>query len=190
MVGGSISFSSQKTSQSFTSNEQTIKYSNIAIIPSYAKAIKTNLLVGADLNYSHSVNETINSNNIGSSRITNKGFGVGVFSRHYKNFGTSGFYLFLQNRLGVDINKNKYNEFNTNGFNLTLGLTPGIAYAIDQKVHIETALNNLFSVAYFHNSSKSELNQPGSTKNSGFGASLGLGSSTQFVVGVKFLFGS
>lgn len=190
MIGGSIGFSSQKTSQSYIGNEQTTKYKSISIIPSYAKAIKTNFLVGGDLGYSNSVTETNNSNSL--SKTKSNGFGLGVFSRHYKNLGSSGFYLFLQNRVGVDVYKSEspISETKTNGFNIGLGLTPGIAYAINQNVHMETALNNLFAVTYYHNSSKNELSQPASTKSSGFGASIGLGNATQFTVGVKFLFGT
>ncbi|HRP56089.1 hypothetical protein [Agriterribacter sp.] len=119
--------------------------------------------------------------------------------RGYKNIGNSGFYLFLQSRLGADVTKGKTRntgnnspavERNNNGFDIGLNLYPGISYAITPKMHIETGLNDLFRVGY--SSSKTSDNQTleTKTKSNGFNAGIGLGSSTLWTVGVKFFLGS
>lgn len=192
MVGGSIYYSNQKNDQTATNSTQTTKYSNFGITPAYGKAVRNNLVIGADINYGNNVNETVNSGN--SSKIEGNSFGVGVFARPYKNLGTSGFYLFLQGRLGVDITKQEQgsisSSYTNKGFNIGAGINPGIAYAITSKMHIETGLNNLFYAGY--SSSKSTNTQPPdySYKSNGFSAGIGLGNSTTWTVGVKFFFGS
>lgn len=187
MVGGSIYYNSQKYEQGANNAVQTTKTSGFGIIPAYGIAVRENLVVGADLNYSNSINE-ITSISGNANKTKNNSFGVGAFVRPYKNLGTSGFYLFLQGRLGVDITKQDQNTgsgYTNKGFNIGAGINPGIAYAVTRKMHIETGLNNLFYAGY--SNTKSTSNQPNySNKNSGFSAGIGLGNSTTWTVGVKF----
>ena len=190
MIGGSINYSSQKSDQNYPGNSQSSENKNLGIIPSYGKAVKTNLIVGADLSYKNIISKNINNGIISKSKTNS--FGAGIFTRHYRNLGSSGFYLFLQSRLGVGISKSVYpanTSSKSNGFNIGLGLNPGIAYAITPKVHIETGLNNLLYAGY-SNLKSSGTDPFYSSKSSGFGASVGLGNSTQFTVGVKFFFGT
>jgi hypothetical protein len=190
VMGGSIYYSSQKTELNNANVGQVTKNSSFGIIPSYGKAIRENLVVGADLSYTNTVQENTNGNS-NSTKTKNNSFGAGVFVRPYKNLGTSGFYLFLQGRLGADFSKEKLGSNNneSTGFNIGVGINPGIAYAVTPKMHIETGLNNLFYTGY---SSNKSTNDPisYSYKTSGFNASIGLGNSTQWTVGVKFLLGT
>lgn len=190
VMGGSIYYNSQKTELNNANVGQVTKNSSFGIVPSYGKAIRENLVVGADLSYTNTVQENTNGNN-NSTKTKNNSFGAGVFVRPYKNLGTSGFYLFLQGRLAADFSKEKLGSNNNEntGFNIGVGINPGIAYAITPKMHIETGLNNLFYTGYSSNKSASDQISY-SYKTSGFNASIGLGNSTQWTVGVKFLLGS
>lgn len=189
MIGGNIGYNTQKNEQNYSGNSQSTENKSLGITPSYGKAVKTNLVVGADLTYQNITSK--NKNNGNTNETKSNGFGVGVFTRHYKNLGSSGFYLFLQSRLGVDVSKSTNNTpYKSKSFNIGAGLNPGIAYAITPKMHIETGLNNLFYAGYSKSSSTNEQDPSTSSKISGFNAGIGLGSSTEWTVGVKFFFGS
>lgn len=68
----------------------------------------------------------------------------------------------------------------------------GISYAVTPKMHFETGLGNLFHAEYFNNSNTSGLPSPSGskTKSSGFSAGVGLGSTSVWTVGIKFLMNS
>lgn len=190
MICGSINYSSQKSDQTSSGTSQNGEIKNFGFTPSYGKAVKKNLVIGADLTYQNNLSKS-SSNGTTNETKTNS-FGVGVFARHYKNLGTSGFYLFLQSRLGANISDTKPFPSGNNkykSFNIGVGLNPGIAYAITPKVHIETGLNNLFYAGYSKSTSSNE-DPSYSAKSSTFVASVGLGSSTEWTVGVKFFFGT
>ena len=187
LIGGSIYYNSQKSDQTSGNSTQGTKNSGFGITPSYGKAIRDNLVIGATLNYGNSVNENYSPGN--NTTTKNNSFGAGVFIRPYKNLGNSGFYLFLDGHLGANYSKAKFTAYENKGFDVSAGINPGISFAITPKVHIETGLNNLFYAGY--SSNKSTNMQPVySTKSSGFNAGIGLGSSTTWTVGVKFIFGS
>lgn len=187
LIGGSIYYNNQKSDQTSGNSTQGTKNSGFGITPSYGKAIRDNLVIGATLNYGNSVNENYNPGN--SSTTKNNSFGAGVFIRPYKNLGASGFYLFLDGHLGANYSKSTNSPYENKGFDVGAGINPGIAFAISPKMQIETGLNNLFYAGYFSN--KSTNGQPVYTsKSSGFNAGIGLGSSTTWTVGVKFIFGS
>lgn len=183
MVGGSIYYNQQKTEQNNNVVNQFTKRSELGIVPSYGFAVKDNLIVGADISYTNTTYENGTNNN--SNKTKNNGFGIGVFARPYRNLGSSGFYLYAQGRLGAGFSKESSSDLK--GFDIGLGINPGVAYAVTPKMHIETGLNNLFYAGY---SSSKTTNGANTYKSSGFNANIGLGSSTQWTVGVKFLFGS
>ena len=196
VLGGSIGFSTQKSDPG--SGGTTTINQNFNVMSLFAKAIKQNFIVGGDITYGKYLNkQTLLSNAV--YKTDNNSYGIGAFIRGYKNIGSSGFYLFLQSRLGADITNgtNSYTgnpgpatKNDNNGFDIRLNLYPGVSYAVTPKMHIETGLNDLFQVSY--NNSKSSGNQPSDTKtkSSGFNAGIGLGSSTMWTVGVKFFLGA
>lgn len=187
MVGGSIYYNSQKSKQTYSGTFQDTKISNFSVLPAYGFAIKENLIVGGDISYSNTVNQTSNTGIVNKTEANS--YGIGVFARPYKNLGTSGFYLYLQGRLGANFTRSK-SILTNNGFNMGLGINPGIAYAITPKMHIETGLNNLFYAGYSrYKNNENNLSEP-SYKSNGFSAGVGLGNSTEWTVGVKFFFGS
>lgn len=187
MVGGSIYYNSNKSDQTSGNSTQGTKNSGFGITPSYGKAVRDNLVIGANLNYGNTVNENINGGN--SSKTKTNTFGAGVFVRPYKNLGASGFYLFLDGHLAANYSTSTNTPYGNKGFDIGAGINPGIAYAITPKMHLETGLNNLLYAGY---SSYKSTNEQAAYKssNSGFNAGIGLGSSTTWTVGVKFFFGS
>src|SRR5690606_40231343 len=69
----------------YTTLFRSTKNSGFGVTPSYGKAIRDNLVIGATLNYGNSVNENYSPGN--SSTTKNNSFGAGVFIRPYKNLG-------------------------------------------------------------------------------------------------------
>lgn len=196
LVGGSIYFSSDKNESS--NGADIRKTSGFGLNPSYGMAIKTNLVVGGDLNFNNNRNE-IEHSLYGGSDARNSTYGVGAFARHYRNLGKSGFYLFLQGRLGVDITsgKNTYTHPNStpptkgSGYNIGLSVYPGISYAVTQRFHIETGLNDLFYARYASSKTTYTGVTPNVTnKSSGFNVGASLGNTIQWSIGFRFLWGS
>lgn len=196
LVGGSIFFNSDKNE---TSNATEVRKSqSFGLNPSYGMAIKPNLIVGGDLNFRTSTDE-VKHTLYGGSETKNSAYGLGVFARQYRNLGKSGFYLFLQGRLGADITsgKNNYTHPNStpgsksNGYIIGVGVYPGISYAVTQKFHIETGLHELVYARYSSSKTTYTSSTPNVTnKSSGFSVGASLGNTIQWSIGFRFLWGS
>lgn len=194
LVGGNISFNTQKTENS--NNTDVEKSTGFALTPSYGKVVKQNLVIGGDLSYGYT-NKNTKHAFLGNSDEKNSSYGIGVFMRNYRHLGRSGFYLFLQSRLGADVStgKNIYYhpnsnpDYKTNAFAIRLNFYPGISYAVTQRFLLETGLNNLFYAGY--SSAKQTYADNNTTiKNSGFDAGASVGSNLQWTIGFRFLWGS
>lgn len=145
LLGGSIGVSSN-TSES-GNNKSTQK--SFYVSPAIGVAVKTNLIAGGDLSYSYYKNSQPVFNE--TKYIT---YGAGVFVRKY--FPVSGkFYLFGQARTGINIINSKSEDINGSaqkdkGWGINLGIVPGISYAVNKKLHIESGFNNIFFADYQH----------------------------------------
>lgn len=191
LLGGSINFSSNKNEN--YSTEYRNKNSSFSITPSYGHFIKQNLAFGGELSYG--TNRTSNKSfNDPEQKQKSNAYGLGVFLRQYKNLGSSGFYLFLHSRAGVDLLRSKteytsgYSRTDTKGYDIRLNLSPGISYAVSPRFHIETGLNNLLYAGY--SSSKSSQTSGGTTyksKGSGFNAGASVGGGLEWTVGFRIL---
>ncbi len=143
-LGGDIGGSSQTTKR----NDSIVsKVKGIIISPAFGKAIRDNLIFGADA--------VINiwENNYGPS-VGQRSYGLGVFLRKYRALGKSGFYLFLQGRFGVsylneELNYSIINHEEANRITVGVSTYPGISYAINKKLQLETGFNNLLTLHYF-----------------------------------------
>ncbi|MGN6438735.1 MAG: hypothetical protein ACTHMM_19485 [Agriterribacter sp.] len=191
LLGGSIHFSST-INESYSYGFQ-VKESAFGISPSYGRFIKQNLALGVQLSYI--ANNFTNKNPTNPERKQHSdAYGVGVYLRQYKNLGSSGFYLFLQSNAGGQwfLKKTKYQSgydyAETKGYKIGLNLTPGIAYAVTPRFHIETGLSNLLFVEY--NNSK-EISASGLSsfdeKYSRFMAGASVGENLEFTVGFRIL---
>jgi outer membrane receptor for ferrienterochelin and colicin len=198
LLGGTLSFNTQKTTQDNNFPSQPYKQSNFSITPSIGKAIKDNLLAGFDLTFTGSTN----TQGTGAGSYANKlhNYGAGVFLRKYKPLG-SGFAIFMQTRFGGNYNTQKtqyngdpYPNSNIKGYSFDLSFYPGIAYAITKRVQLETGFANLVDVNYSHskNSQTTGANNDvlATSKSNSFGISTSLSNGYGFAVGIKVLLGS
>lgn len=194
LLGGSIQFNSNNSES--TNNGYKDKNSLFRVSPTYGVFIKQNLAIGGELSYANINSTTSTSGNWGSQyekRKENR-YGASVFLRHYKNLGRSGFYLFLHDRLGAEISRIKTKNVwdapyrNSKGYNIGLSVSPGIAYAVTPKFHIETGLNNLLYVNYSNTKNEAEQSSAIVSKSSNFNAGASIGESLEFTVGFRILF--
>lgn len=184
-LGGDISGSSQKTkSGDITTNKQN----GIFISPVFGKAIKDNLILGINAGFG------IYSNDYPIRNTEYDTYNAGLFLRKYKNIATSGFYIFVQGGLGVSYYNQKEEGMPTTYDNIkrtTIGINayPGISYAVNKKLHLETGFNNLLMVNYFHE--KRETGSPVTTyKTNGFSVSSSLNNATSSLyLGFRLLIG-
>ena len=150
LLGGQLSFSSQKNES--TASGQTGSASNyFNISPAFGKAIKENLLIGADIAFSHGKNEL----SAVQEQVSNT-YGAGFFIRKYKELG-KGFYLFGQARVGGGHGQQVYadltspnNAATVKSLYLQLALYPGVSYTLSRKLQVEAGFNNLALIGYQH----------------------------------------
>lgn len=180
LLGGSVNFSSQMSKNGSAAEEKTNNYFYIS--PSYGKAVRQNIVLGADLSFGNEKLETPDyRRNI---------YGAGIFVRKYHNFGTSGFYFFMQGRLGTQFSNTTYDPANNPEAkekmrSVSLGIQPGISYALTPRVQVETGLNDLFHIGYSHTERKA-----GGTvvqKNRSFNAGVNFVGNLQWSIGFRFL---
>src|SRR5450631_3784189 len=158
LLGGNVGFSRQSSTPGNPGTGYSTTNTSISLNPSYGKAIKDNLLIGFDLNYSGSKNYqdlgTLNPGQTSTERVHN--YGAGFFVRRYKSLG-SGFSLFLQSRLGVSYERQKNENTNSTDldtdvkqYTVDLGFYPGISFAVSRRVQLETGFQNLAYIQYSH----------------------------------------
>lgn len=190
-LGGSVYVSSS----SYEDGSSTVyegKTSNWGITPQFGKAISTNKILGFFLNYNNRKNDLTsgadNSVEVGSS------YGGGVFYRNYFPL-SSRFNLFGEGTIGADAGKNerKLNKLIVSKSNQTyvsMAIAPGISFAAFKKLHLETSLNNLFSLAYQSNKT-TEYNTGGTvirkTNSRQFNAAANAGGFSNISIGLRWI---
>jgi hypothetical protein len=190
-LGGDISGSTQKTKR--INDAASYKQSGINISPVFGKAIKDNLILGANAGLGLYKND--NWNGSGNNKVKSTAYNAGIFLRKYKNIGTGGFYLFVQGGLNGSFYKQEQEEpasswTETKRFSVGINAYPGISYAVTNKLHLETGFNNLLSLSYFNE--KNESGNPVTTtyKTNGFSIASSLSNATSSLyLGFRLLIG-
>lgn len=187
-LGGDISASTQKTK---SAGNTTDKQTGINFSPTFGRAIKENLIVGASISFGFSEGE-----NPANYDYDNDSYGAGFFVRKYKNLGTGGFYFFVQAGINGGYQKNKITSnisaYQENIKRVTVGVNayPGVSYAINKKIHLETGFNNLLSLSYFTEDRKSGQLISTSYKTNGFNIASSLNNANSALyIGFRVLLG-
>ncbi len=184
-LGGSLGIYNEKTSSDTTAD---LVSNNFSFTPAYGRAIKDNLIFGADLMLQTGKYENI------LNKENRQSYGAGIFLRKYMELGKK-FYLFAEGRFGgyyetIDAQSSYYPEgnYDRKGFTLQAGLYPGVAFAVTKKFHLETGFNNLLYAQY----SKTKTDFKGSspdTETNRFNIGSSLSGFNGFVVGFRFILG-
>jgi hypothetical protein len=187
-LGGDLSLSTVNAKNA--NDENTTRQNSFNISPVAGIAVKDNFIAGVSLNAGFSENKN-------PYQATQKGnsFGAGVFARHYKNIGKSGFYVFVQNSLGAGYGEQRYEKTpdinndpeKVKTFSAYLNLYPGLSYAVSRKLHLEAGFNNLLYLNYSHD--KNEYWNTATTKANRFYLGTSLNNLSSLYVGFRVLIG-
>jgi hypothetical protein len=172
LLGGQLSFFAQNTKDA--SGGPAIGKSNgINIMPAFGKAVRENLIIGADISFAHSKYQPYFN-----YTQKNSVYGLGFFVRSYKELG-KGFYLFGQARAGGSYTKQHITDIqqpasnsDTKGYGIQLAVYPGIAYSISKRLQLESGFNNLAYVQYDHRKEVRNGNPSAVTDDFSIGTSL------------------
>lgn len=175
-LGGSASYNSAKNDN--TGGNRT-KNQTFIFNPGIGKAIKDNTIAGIDILYS---NKKENVTNGIISREINS-YGIGFFVRRYVPV-INRLYIFGQGRAGFSFEETKDDygsgKWKTEGWNTGLTFNPGVSFAVNNKLHLESGFNRLLYVQY--SQTKNAL-----SKNSSFSAGVNLDNSSSFYIGFRLL---
>jgi hypothetical protein len=189
-LGGSIGYSHNK--QEMTQNT-TNKSSALTITPVIGKVIKDNLVVGIKLGYGRDKSENSSLYTIESKTNSYSG---GFFVRRYIPvvnrlyvFGeaSASFASFKEKSTQVDFNTNAQLKTITKGWTGGIGVTPGVAFAINKSFQLETTLSNLFGIAYSHSKTSGPTATYVANKTDQFSAGIFTDGKVQFNIGCRFL---
>jgi hypothetical protein len=188
LLGGDVSFNAQNVSEPL-GNSYSSGTTTISLSPSLGKAIRDNFILGFDLNYLHSQSTDVDQNGVSTKSKIDE-YGLGVFLREYKPLG-KGFSLFAQERLGGNYEIGGTNSFFNSGktYNLSLGITPSLAYAVCGRLQVEVTLANMLSISYYHQGYGSDPNTV-RTKEFNIGTNLNNEIFQSVEFGFRFLLGS
>lgn len=189
LLGGGISGSHNKSEIP----SQVDNNSSFSISPAVGLAIKENTVVGIRLSFYHSKSEQKFTGNNYLQEST--GNIAGLFYRRYLSLGKK-FYLFGEGVASYTHNRTKTESSNpplttqtNSGFSLTI--YPGVAFAVNRKIHLEVALNDLFEFNYTNTKTEAAFGNGTftTTKASGFGAAANFSTAAPLSVGFRFVLG-
>lgn len=161
----------------------------LRISPVFGKAIKDNLFLGADATVDIYKSEFYNS----PYDYKRHGYGGGFFIRKYKSLGKGDFFLFMQGRLGYSYNLNQSinqspSNYKTMYHAIEFAVYPGISYAVNKKLHLETGFNRLLALNYLNEKREETTgNVIKVIKSNGVSVSSSLTNFSQFYVGFRLL---
>jgi hypothetical protein len=178
-LGGQAGYS-QSTNK--TGSITTGKVTSFNFSPAVGTAVKENLIVGVFVNYSTYKNKS----NITTIK-KEETIGGGLFIRKYIPV-VNRVYLFGDARAFFNSYKSTDNygspEDKVKGWDAGISATPGVSFAITNKIQIETGLNTLFSTRYQKRNHKAGFTE---TDESSFNTGLFLDNSSQVFIGLRFL---
>jgi hypothetical protein len=181
LLGGGIGFTSQKSEFPTSASD---KRKSFSLTPTVGVAFKQNLVSGIFLRYTNTKDEPSPS---GGQYYRSNSYGGGLFVRKYIPFAKS-FYFFGEPDLYYFASTSKTSASSTKNksWNVGLGFAPGLAYALNKKIHLEAGLPGLLSLDY----GQSEFNDPSYqiSKQKGFAFGANASSLSSLAFGFRFFF--
>ncbi|MEO5945336.1 MAG: hypothetical protein ABIP79_00855 [Chitinophagaceae bacterium] len=184
-LGGNLSFSAEEGT---STNNNDYKTGGVYILPVVGKAVKENLIVGADILFYYQNSDVSLPENDLKQWI----YGTGFFIRQYQQIKNTRFSLFLQGGLAGEYNKVRKglgtdSRFEKNESSVRIYAYPGVSYAVSRKLQLETGFNNLLGIRYFHTKTVTGIfNEVKSTSN-GFNLYASLENQANFYIGFRLL---
>ena len=183
LLGGNIGFGNSKNNRNTNYKENYVYLS-----PVIGVAVKTNLVAGVTVLYSHSkyLNDTL------GNKQNNTLAGGSLFLRRYFPVAKN-FYVYGQGSVGYshEHSTQEHLDFFRDDVTNTISLevAPGLAYAVSKKFHLELGLNNQFAFSYGKdNTEVQEINDAKTVKGNFFNFNTSFSSATPLYIGFRVLF--
>lgn len=145
IIGGNTSLGISRTEDQFAPGVG--KSSEISITPSIGYSIHQNVFMGIGINYG----KTWFPNKQSPNKSFGQHIGGFVFIRKYTTLGKK-FYLFAEPSIFYSRSKQRLSSLqvvrNTDGWSSGFSLYPGVAYAVNKRLHLELGMNQLLGVSY------------------------------------------
>jgi hypothetical protein len=184
LIGGNLGGG---TSNSESPGIPDAKQNSLAAGLRFGKAVRENLIVGGTASYSGNKWENMLSSPTSSKQ---RNYSVGVFVRKYKPIGNSGFYFFGTGTLSGVLSRNTDTypgispDTKTKGTGINLSVEPGISYAVNRWLQVETGLNNLLTLSYQRSNTESLA---GPRKTSSFNGNVNVSGQVPLYLGLTIL---
>ena len=182
MIGGQLGYTSSN-SRSQAPNE-SYEGDTFGGSLSVGKAIKDRLFVGVELGSGLS-----NSEQDMGYKSHNVYHGAGIFMRKYFDIGKR-FFVFTHANSGINFFDNEARsplDFREDeGYSLVVAFSPGLSYALNRKLHLETGFQSIVSASYSRGKVKRSNGQQ--TRNENFSVSTNLNNLASIRVGLRLLF--
>ncbi len=190
-IGGDIGGSIQKTTKNGTTYTEQ---KGIVISPTYGKAVKENLILGANLLFQYTDERFPGtSSTTPEVKQTQPFYGLGFFLRKYKSIGKSSFYFFVES--GINYKYSTFNKENTTTLErqnsklstVNLYVYPGISYKMTNRFHIESGFVNFLRISYFHQKNIIQSTTTTTFITNSLGAGFSLDNIAPFYIGFRVL---
>lgn len=168
---------------SFRDGNNKSETKGFSFSPVLARAVRQNIFWGGSISLG-----TYKNNAVSTGNTTNQFFGAGLFYRGYKPVSKK-FYAFLQSGIAAGIAKDKFRQgpdyyYDEKRTTAGLNITPGVSYSVNKKIFLESGLNNIASLNYFHSKTSgynfgNTINR--SSRGFGFSSSLGIFTNSLYV---------
>ncbi|MBO9657568.1 MAG: hypothetical protein J7527_01975 [Chitinophagaceae bacterium] len=184
LIGGNVGGG---TSNTETPGIADMKQRSLSAGLRFGKAVKENLIVGGMAYYTGNKWENILTS---PSSAKQRNYSVGVFARKYRPIGNSGFYIFGTASLsgGLLRNTDVYSpsspDIKTKGTIVNLGVEPGISYAVNKWLQVETGLSELLTLSYQHSTTNLAS---GTRKANSFNGNINISGEVPLYLGLTIL---
>jgi hypothetical protein len=186
LLGGGISVGKSTTE----TNSEEGKSNSISFSPAVGLAIKDNWVVGLFAGISNYENRPSTV----TSKQTIESFGGGLFVRRYNSLG-KGFYLYGHGAISYSNFSQRQmpsTDFQMNYSSKGVGIyiSPGVAYAVSNRFHLEASLNNLVSLSYSKTRTDNiSLSGYSTAESKGFNLETNLNTTAPLSLGFRFVLG-
>ncbi len=186
LLGGNFGFSKDKSESGTVEN----KGNSFHVSPAVGIAFKDNWVVGINTGFWQSRSKPATPSN----NYEVNSYSGGIFVRRYSHLGKN-FYLYGNAATGYSTynRKEAFGTDNTRKYetkSVSLTVSPGLAYAVSNRFHLEVYLNDLLTLGYTATESvDSGIGGVFTSKGKGFNLGTNLNTTAPLSLGFRFVLG-
>ena len=182
MIGGQLGYNSSNSRSQMPI--EMYESDGLVFSVSAGKAIKENLFLGLELGTGLTKSEQH-----AGYKSRNAYHAGGIFVRKYFDIGKR-FFIFTQGNSGVgffDNESTSTTDFTENeGYNVFINFTPGLSYALNRRLQLETGFQSIISAGYSRG--KARRSTGAELRQENFNVSTNLNNLASLSIGLRLLF--